>query len=105
MWCHTKPPSPKNMKDILALTFAEIGKSPYYPLPLLFAVQKRKDEAGLAGQHISMKEKKVTFEKMQNKTLVLYIHGKGGTVQEAVHYKSLFPHCDVVGLDYKAETL
>lgn len=51
-----------------------------------------------------MKEKKVTFEKMQNKTLVLYIHGKGGTVQEAVHYKSLFPHCDVVGLDYKAET-
>ena len=41
---------------------------------------------------------------MQNNTLVLYIHGKGGTAEEAEHYKSLFPHCDVVGFDYKAET-
>ena len=41
---------------------------------------------------------------MKNNTLVLYIHGKGGTAEEAEHYNPLFPHCDVVGLDYKAET-
>ncbi len=41
---------------------------------------------------------------MLNNTLVLYIHGKGGTAEEAEHYNPLFPHCDVVGLDYKAET-
>ncbi len=41
---------------------------------------------------------------MQNNTLVLYIHGKGGTVEEAEHYKPLFRNCDVVGLDYRAET-
>lgn len=41
---------------------------------------------------------------MKNNTLVLYVHGKGGTAQEAWHYKPLFPHCDVVGLDYSAET-
>lgn len=41
---------------------------------------------------------------MQNGTLILYIHGRGGTAQEAAQYKSLFPNCDVVGLDYKAET-
>lgn len=41
---------------------------------------------------------------MQNRTLVLYVHGKGGTAEEAEHYKQLFPYCDVVGLDYKACT-
>lgn len=41
---------------------------------------------------------------MQSRALVLYIHGKGGTAEEAEHYKPLFPHCDVVGLDYKSET-
>ena len=40
----------------------------------------------------------------KNDTLVLYIHGKGGMAEEAEHYKSLFPHCDVVGFDYKTET-
>ncbi len=39
-----------------------------------------------------------------NKSLILYIHGKGGTAKEAEHYKSLFPHCDVIGFNYKAET-
>lgn len=38
---------------------------------------------------------------MQNKALILYIHGKGGTAED---YKSLFPDCDVTGLDYSAET-
>ncbi len=41
---------------------------------------------------------------MQNRTLILYIHGKGGTAEEAEHYKPLFPGCHVVGLDYTADT-
>ena len=35
---------------------------------------------------------------------VLYIHGKGGAVSEAEHYKKLFPDHDVTGLDYKTFT-
>lgn len=38
------------------------------------------------------------------KSLVIYIHGKGGNVAEAEHYKPLFPDFDVIGFDYKAET-
>ena len=39
-----------------------------------------------------------------NKNAVIYIHGKGGNISEAEHYKPLFPDCDVIGLDYKAIT-
>lgn len=42
--------------------------------------------------------------KILNNTLILYIHGKGGTAEEAEHYKKMFLHCDVVGFDYKAKT-
>ncbi len=35
---------------------------------------------------------------------VIYIHGKGGTADEAVHYKPLFTGYDVVGFDYKSQT-
>ena len=38
------------------------------------------------------------------KSLVIYIHGKGGNADEANHYKPLFPDFDVVGFEYKAET-
>lgn len=38
------------------------------------------------------------------KKLILYVHGQGGTAEEAEHYKPLFPDCTVVGLSYKAET-
>ncbi len=38
------------------------------------------------------------------KSLVIYIHGKGGSANEAEHYKPLFPDCEVMGFDYKAET-
>ena len=38
------------------------------------------------------------------KSLVIYIHGKGGNADEANHYKPLFPNCDVIGFDYKSET-
>lgn len=42
--------------------------------------------------------------KMQKDTLILYIHGKGGTAEEAENYKPLFPDCDVVGLEYNSQT-
>lgn len=32
---------------------------------------------------------------------ILYIHGKGGSAEEAEHYKQLFPSYDVIGLEYK----
>ena len=35
---------------------------------------------------------------------ILYLHGKNGSADEAEHYRALFPDCDVVGLDYRAET-
>jgi len=35
---------------------------------------------------------------------LLYIHGRGGEVKEAEHYKTLFPEYDVAGLDYRART-
>lgn len=35
---------------------------------------------------------------------VLYIHGKGGSATESVHYQPLFPDCKVVGLDYQGST-
>lgn len=40
---------------------------------------------------------------MPSDTLILYIHGKGGSPDEAAHYAPLFPNCDVVGFDYRAE--
>lgn len=38
------------------------------------------------------------------KSLVLYIHGKGGSAAESAHYRPLFPDSDVIGLDYRSET-
>ena len=38
------------------------------------------------------------------KNLIIYVHGKGGSADEALHYKSLFPDSDVVGFDYKSST-
>ena len=37
------------------------------------------------------------------KKLVIYVHGKGGTAEEAKHYKPLFPESDVIGFDYKSQ--
>lgn len=36
-------------------------------------------------------------------TTIIYIHGKGGSAEEAEHYKTLFPNACVVGLDYHAQ--
>ena len=41
----------------------------------------------------------------EKRTAVLYVHGKGGNAAESEHYKHLFPEYDVIGLDYKAETI
>ena len=37
------------------------------------------------------------------KRLVIYVHGKGGTAEEAKHYEPLFPESDVIGFDYQSE--
>ena len=38
------------------------------------------------------------------KNAVLYVHGKGGSTAECEHYRSLFPDCEVFGLDYRTFT-
>lgn len=38
------------------------------------------------------------------KNIVIYVHGKGGSAQEAEHYGTLFPEAEVVGFDYRAQT-
>ena len=35
---------------------------------------------------------------------VIYIHGKGGSADEAEHYKPLFADFDIIGMDYQAQT-
>ena len=36
--------------------------------------------------------------------IVIYVHGKGGSAEEAGRYESLFPGSKVVGFDYHART-
>ena len=38
------------------------------------------------------------------KNLVVYVHGKGGSAEEAEHYKTLFPSHEVIGFDYLSQT-
>ncbi len=38
------------------------------------------------------------------KNIVVYVHGKGGSAEEAEHYQSLFPDSEVIGFDYHAQT-
>lgn len=35
--------------------------------------------------------------------LVIYIHGKGGSAEEAKHFQPLFAESDVIGFDYQAQ--
>ena len=37
------------------------------------------------------------------KQIVIYVHGKGGTAEEARHYQPLFAESDVIGFDYKSQ--
>lgn len=43
-------------------------------------------------------------EEMLMKSVMLYIHGKGGSAAESEHYRPLFPDCEVFGLDYRTST-
>ena len=36
--------------------------------------------------------------------IVVYVHGKGGSAEEAQHYRKIFPAAKVLGLDYKTFT-
>lgn len=36
------------------------------------------------------------------KNIVIYVHGKGGSAEEAEHYKPLFPEAEIIGFDYHA---
>ena len=38
------------------------------------------------------------------KQIVVYVHGKGGSAEEAEHYQALFPDSEVIGFDYHAQT-
>ena len=38
------------------------------------------------------------------KNLVIYVHGKGGSADEANRYKLLFPESEVIGFDYHSQT-
>ena len=37
-------------------------------------------------------------------TLVIYVHGKGGSDAESEYYQPLFPNCEVIGVDYRSDT-
>lgn len=38
------------------------------------------------------------------KNLIVYVHGKGGSAEETLHYRSLFPESEVIGFDYRSQT-
>ena len=57
---------------------------------------------GLDG--VSTKKKWREKSESTMKSLVIYVHGKGGNADEANHYKPLFPNGDIIGFDYKSET-
>lgn len=92
-------------KKSFILTFEEISDIVGSRIDHSFLQAKKELSAyGYEVGKISMKEQTVMFRKILNNKLVLYIHGKGGSAEEAAHYKPLFPDSDVVGLEYEAET-
>ena len=38
------------------------------------------------------------------KESIIYVHGKGGSAEEAEHYIPLFPNGEVIGFDYRSQT-
>lgn len=86
------------------LRFAEIEQIAGIPIDHSFLRYKGELAAyGYRVGKISIKAQTVAFEKLPQ-TLVLYVHGKGGSADEAAHYQPLFPSCRVIGLDYTAVT-
>ncbi len=39
------------------------------------------------------------------KDLIVYVYGKGGSAQEATHYRTLFSESEVIGFYYQSQTL
>lgn len=93
-------------QPFLQLTFDRIEAIVQHPLNHSFLNAKKELlEYGYRVHKISCKKQTVWFEKLDRKdTLVLYVHGMGGTADEAEHYRSLFPTCDVLGVDYRSKT-
>ncbi len=93
-------------KDEIALSFEEIGQICGVPVDHSFLRYKHElTEYGYTVKKICMKETRIVFERTQKSDKsVLYVHGMGGSAEEALHYKQLFPDCKVTGLDYKAST-
>lgn len=48
--------------------------------------------------HVNYAAEKV--KEVKSMVAVIYIHGRGGSEEEAEHYKRLFPSCDVIGIEY-----
>ena len=46
---------------------------------------------------------KEQWQENQDKPLVLYVHGKGGSAEESEHYRQFFPNVNIYGFDYKSE--
>lgn len=87
------------------LTFGQIEEIAGVPVDHSFLRDKKElKEYGYEVVKIFMKKQTVLFRKIEKSTIVVYLHGKGGNVAEAEHYKKLFPDCAVTGLDYKAQT-
>ena len=38
------------------------------------------------------------------KDRIIYVHGKGGSAEEAEHYRPLFPEAEIIGFDYQSRT-
>lgn len=92
-------------EDSLCLSFDELEKIAGVGIDHSFLRYKKElTKNDWTVEKISMKEQRVTFKKMLKNALILYVHGKGGNAAEAEHYKLLFPDCDVVGLEYRAQT-
>ncbi len=93
-------------KPSLTLSFDEIqAVTGFLPDHSFLTYKKELVNYGYTVDKISLKNKTVVFRVIpKNKVLVIYVHGKGGNIKEAEHYKNIFGCCDVLGLDYKSET-
>lgn len=101
LWTHLE----RGGASSATLTFDEIAQIAGVAVDHSFLRYKEELlEHGYRVKKIFLKEQKISFEKLKE-TLVVYVHGKGGTAAEAKHYEKLFADCDVVGLGYKCKTL
>lgn len=71
-------------------------------------IEDMSDDECIQKCHWYCEENNLTHEFMKfreaRSRVIVYIHGKGGSAEEAEHYKTLFPDFPVFGLDYKGST-